>query len=138
MTDDERARHDLLARLEEVLGPEHAAQLMENLPPRPWSELVTKDDLAPVKADVAGLKTDVAELKTDVAGLKTDMSALRTEMNSGFTHLHEVMDLRFSEQSFRLEALVRERVDAQTKLLVFAIIGALLTTAGITVGSAAL
>lgn len=138
MTDAERARHDLLARLEEVLGPEQAATLMENLPPRPWSELVTKDDLGPVKADVAQLKTDVAQLKTDVAGLTTDVGGLRAEMRAEFAHLRETLDLRFAAQDARFEAFVRERVDGQTKLLVFSIIGALLTTAGIALGSAAL
>jgi hypothetical protein len=152
MRDDERARRELMVRLEEVLGPDQAATLMENLPPRPWSELATKDDLGPVqvdigvlkadvvvlKADVAGLKTDVAELKADVAGLKTDVGSLRAEMQAGFAHLGEVLDLRFAAQEARFEAFVRERIDSQTKLLVFAFVGALLTTAGIALGSAAL
>ncbi len=92
-------RAELLARLSEILGPKHAATLMENLHPRPWSELVTKADL------------------------------------EGF---EERLDLRFAAQTAQLEALVRERMDAQTKLLVFSLVGAVLTAAGIAIGSAAL
>jgi hypothetical protein len=42
---DERSRHELHVRLEEVLGPGPANTLMANLPPVPWSELATKHDL---------------------------------------------------------------------------------------------
>lgn len=145
MRDDERARRELMVRLEEVLGPDQAATLMENLPPRPWSELATKDDLDPLKADIGLLKADVVVLKVDVAGLKedvgvlkADVGSLRAEMHAGFAHLGEILDLRFAAQDARLEAFVRERIDSQTKLLVFAFVGALLTTAGIALGSAAL
>ncbi len=145
MDDDQRARRELMVRLEEVLGPDQAATLMENLPPRPWSELATKDDLRPLRADiellksdVGVLKSDVAVLKDDVGALKADLGSLRTEMHAGFAHLGEVLDLRFAAQDARFEAFVRERIDSQTKLLVFAFVGALLTTAGIALGSVAL
>jgi hypothetical protein len=42
---DERARHQLYLRLEEHLGPEAAATLMERLPPTGWAEVATKRDL---------------------------------------------------------------------------------------------
>lgn len=126
-----QGRADLLARLSEFLGPEHAAMLMESLPPQPWSELATKDDLVPIRDDIALLKSDVAVLKTDVTGLREDM-------NRRFDHLGETLELRFASQGDRLEALLRERIDAQTKLLVFSILGAVLTAAGIAIGSATL
>ena len=111
---------------------------MENLPPRPWSELATKDDLGPMKSDIALLTEDVRELKADVGELKADVGSLRTEMCAGFARLGEVLDLRFAAQDARFEAFVRERIDSQTKLLVFAFVGALLTTAGVALGSVAL
>jgi hypothetical protein len=131
MDEQGKGRADLLARLSELLGPEHAATLMESLPPRPWSELATKDDLVPISNDIALLKTDVAVLKTDVAGLREDV-------NRRFDHFGETLELRFASQGDRLEALLRERIDAQTKLLVFSILGAVLTAAGIALGSATL
>jgi len=42
---DERSRHQLYLRLEEALGPESAATLMEHLPPTGWAEVAMKRDL---------------------------------------------------------------------------------------------
>jgi hypothetical protein len=38
-------RHRLHVHLEQLLGPEDAATLMQDLPPTEWSELATKADL---------------------------------------------------------------------------------------------
>ncbi len=46
MAVDERARHQLFIKLEQVLGPEDAVTLMETLPPVGYAELATKQDLA--------------------------------------------------------------------------------------------
>jgi hypothetical protein len=138
-------RADLLARMSVLLGSEHAATLMESLHPRPWSELATKDDLVPIRDDIALLKSDVSVLRSDVAGLKTDVAVLKTDLtglredvNRRLDHLGETLELRFASQGDRLEALLRERIDAQTKVLVFSLMGAVLTAAGIAIGSAAL
>jgi hypothetical protein len=45
MAFDERTRHQLYLRLEEVLGPEEATILMEHLPPVGWADVATKRDL---------------------------------------------------------------------------------------------
>ena len=45
MAIDERARHRLYLRLEEVLGPEDAEVLMGHLPPVGWADVATKHDL---------------------------------------------------------------------------------------------
>jgi hypothetical protein len=45
MTVDERARHRLYRRLEEVLGTEEAGTLMAQLPPVSIQDLATKRDL---------------------------------------------------------------------------------------------
>lgn len=42
---DEAARHELRQALSSALGAEQAATLMEQLPPVPWDQLATKDDL---------------------------------------------------------------------------------------------
>ena len=41
----EEERHRLYLRLEEVLGREQAATLMEHLPPVGWADVATKRDL---------------------------------------------------------------------------------------------
>jgi hypothetical protein len=62
MSVDERARHRLYLRLEEVLGSEEAGTLMNHLPPTGWGDVATKQDLA--------------------QGLETLKHALRAEMES--------------------------------------------------------
>jgi len=46
MVVDERSRHELYRRLEEVLGPDAATTLIEHLPPVGWADVATKHDLA--------------------------------------------------------------------------------------------
>jgi len=46
MAVDERSRHELHRRLEEVLGPDPATTLIEHLPPVGWADVATKHDLA--------------------------------------------------------------------------------------------
>lgn len=45
MAVDEEARPLLHRKLEEVLGPQEAATLMEHLPPVGWADVATKHDL---------------------------------------------------------------------------------------------
>ena len=45
MAIDERDRHRLYDKLEEVLGPEEATILMAHLPPVGWADVATKRDL---------------------------------------------------------------------------------------------
>ncbi len=45
MAIDERSRHRMYLKLEEVLGSEEAATLMDHLPPVGWADVATKRDL---------------------------------------------------------------------------------------------
>jgi hypothetical protein len=103
MTISDHSRHSLHTRLEEVLGPDDAATLMEHLPPVGWADVATKRDLdhlgvvlrseiaqllAEVKADLAGVRAgltgDFAGVREEIGGLRTDLhreiSALRADM----------------------------------------------------------
>jgi hypothetical protein len=93
MAISEESRHHLYLRLEEVLGSEEAATLMEHLPPVGWADVATKRDIEglrdSIKHDIEGLrdsaKRDIEGLrdstKRDIEGLrdstKRDLEALR-------------------------------------------------------------
>src|SRR6266545_6037331 len=64
MTIDERSRHRLYLRLEEVLGQEEATVLMEHLPPVGWAEVATKRDLDTLRAEIE-LKLEAVEGRMD-------------------------------------------------------------------------
>jgi hypothetical protein len=61
MTVDERARHQLFVKLEEVLGAEEATTLMETLPPVGRMDVATRQDLVSLKHEI------LAELRQDIA-----------------------------------------------------------------------
>lgn len=92
MAIDERTRHQLFLRLEEVLGDEEANTLMEHLPPVGWADVATKHDL--------DLRFELAEERMQRA-VQEMGSTLRAEMN------------------------------AQARLLFFAIVGSMFTLASL-------
>jgi len=51
---DERARHRLYLKLEELLGPEEAGTLMDHLPPAGFANLATKDDVQALRSELLG------------------------------------------------------------------------------------
>ncbi|MCU1483546.1 MAG: hypothetical protein JWN67_292 [Actinomycetia bacterium] len=52
--------HRLHNRLEQLLGPEDAATLMEHLPPDEWNQLATKDDL---RTAIDGLRQEMRDFE---------------------------------------------------------------------------
>ena len=66
MAIDERSRHRLYQRLQEVLGEAEATVLMEHLPPVGWADVVTKRDL--------DLKLEAVEQRI--------LATVRAEMNA--------------------------------------------------------
>jgi hypothetical protein len=83
MTIDERTRHQLHGRLEEILGPEEAATLMSYLPPVGWADVATKHDLDVIRRDLDELRGDVQDLRrevrTDIDGLRSELIQLRSD-----------------------------------------------------------
>jgi uncharacterized membrane protein (DUF2068 family) len=79
MTISEQTRHEMYQRLEEVLGAEAAATLMEHLPPVGWADVATKRDLDVLRADFSLLRAD---LETTEHRLRAD---LRAELNAAIT-----------------------------------------------------
>jgi hypothetical protein len=100
---DERARHQLFLRLEEVLGSRPAETLMEMMPPVGWADVATKRDL--------DLGFEALEHKL--------LAAFRGEMLTAITAQTNV-------------------ASAQTRTLVLANLGAVLSTAALVVAAAKL
>jgi hypothetical protein len=62
---DERSRHQLHRKLDEVLGSEEATAMMELLPPVGWADVATKQDV-----------------RQEVQTLRLEMQALRHELHA--------------------------------------------------------
>jgi hypothetical protein len=110
MAVDERARHELFRRLDEVLGPDAATTLIEHLPPVGWADVATK----------------------------TDLAALERRMDTKFEAFELRMDARFAVVDGRFEALEHKLMDAfhrelidQTRTMLFGIVSVVLTMAAL-------
>ena len=103
---DERSRHQLYLRLEEVLGPEAATTLMEHLPPVGWADVALKRDL------------DALEHRLDLRfdAIDQRFGALEERIDQRFGALEERIDLRFDAMDQRFEAL-EERIDVRSEAL---------------------
>lgn len=54
-------RHRLHRRLDELLGPEDAATLMEHLPPNEWNQLATKADISELRQELRDFEGRITE-----------------------------------------------------------------------------
>jgi hypothetical protein len=68
----------MYTRLEEVLGADEAATLMEHLPPVGWADVATKRDLDTIRLEMRNL----------AAGLRAEMADLRGEVRSEIGNVH--------------------------------------------------
>ena len=107
MAINEESRHELYRRLEEVLGHQQAATLMEHLPPVGWADVATKRDL-----DALG-----AELRGEMRELRGEMRELRGEMHQ----LRGSFELRLADWS---------------RTIIYANLAAVLATAGLAFAAA--
>ena len=110
---DERARHELFLRLEEVLGPESAETLMEMMPPVGWADVATNRDL-----DALALRFEVTDQRIEASEHKV-LAAFRGELLAAVTAQSNV-------------------ISAQTRTLVMANVGAVLSVAVLAFGAARL
>ena len=110
MVVDERSRHELYRRLEEVLGPEAATTLIEHLPPVGWSDVATKHDLA-------GLEQRI-ELRFD-------------RIDERFDERFARVDERISAATSDLRATFEHALRSQTTTMVFGLVSVVLTMAAL-------
>ena len=117
MVVDERSRHELYRRLEEVLGPEAATTLIEHLPPVGWADVATRHDLAALEQRL-GLR--FARVEERFNAMDSHFRAAMSDLRATFEH-----ELRSQSNSFGHE------LRSQTTTMVFALVGVVLTMAAL-------
>jgi hypothetical protein len=125
MAIDERSRHQLHARLEEVLGPQEAAVLMEHLPPVGWADVATKRDL-----DHLGVL-----MKRDLEQFRSENQREHEALRADFKLEHEALEHKLMA-AFRGELLHQTRTFMLT--LWTAVVTAVLAVGGLAFAAARL
>lgn len=143
MTIDEQARHQLFARLDEVLGRDEAATLMAHLPPVGWADVATRHDLDTlrlvVQADIGSVRTDVGSLRQRVDDLaqRTDerFDAMATRTDERFDAMTAVFDARFETFEHRILGEMNKAFRDQTLAFFWGNLGQLVALAGIVIAA---
>lgn len=126
MAVDERSRHELYVKLQEVLGPEPATTFMEMTPPVGTGVATThevaavKQEVVAVRHEVGVLRQYVGVLKQDVGVLKQDVTSLRQEMGFMKVDLHKDIELLRFELLAALRGEINTALTSQMKSIVFA------------------
>ena len=115
MVVDERSRHQLYRRLEEVLGPEAATTLIEHLPPVGWADVATRHDLASLEQRI--------ELRF-------------AQVEERFEERFNAMDDRITVAASDLRATFEHELRSQTATMVLGLVGVVLTMAALAFGLA--
>ena len=153
MVVDERSRHELFRRLEQTLGEEAAATLMEHLPPVGWADVATRRDIDSLRADLraglADVRTEMADLRTDLrtemADLRTDTADLRTDLRTEMADLRtdtadlrtdlrtEMADVRAEVSGVRADfrGEIAAALTSQTRVIMFSMLGAIIAHGGL-------
>ena len=76
MAISDQTRHRLHQRLDEVLGSDDAATLMEHLPPVGWADVATKRDLEHLSLELRSeLRTELrTELHVELGAIRADLA----------------------------------------------------------------
>lgn len=126
MTVDERRRHELHERLDQVLDAGHADTLMALLPPVGWADVATNQDLDALEAR---MEAGFAELRAEIAGLRAEIAELRGEMRAEIAALRAEMHVEIAGlRGDLVDGLSQIRVELHRELRhqLWAILGVLL------------
>ncbi|HVM14206.1 MAG TPA: hypothetical protein VM287_07740 [Egibacteraceae bacterium] len=138
---DERARHELFSRVEEVLGPVPAETLFGYLPPVGWADVATKHDLLQLEERL-NARIGAVEERFDALEERLDarMDALEERQDARMEALEERHAARMEALEHRLIARMDERFAGQARAMaqqtwailvavLVALVGAVVTTA---------
>jgi len=110
MAISEESRQHLYLRLEEVLGREEAATLMEHLPPVGWADVATKRD---IDALAVATKRDIDAL---AVATKRDIDALAVATKRDIDALEAVTSHRFDALESKVATLAtREWIEHELR-----------------------
>jgi hypothetical protein len=131
MVVDDRSRHELYRRLEEVLGLEAATTLIEHLPPAGWADVATKHDLVNLEE----------RLELRFAGRFAAIDGRFDQVDERFNAIEERfkgLDWRFEGLDDRLRggmselrAAFERELRGQTTTMVFGLVSVVLTMAAL-------
>lgn len=107
MTISDQTRHRLHQRLDEVLGPDDAATLMEHLPPVGWADVATRRDLDHMAMQLRSeMGTGFDGVRSEVAiGLVGLRAEFRNEIGSLRTELHKELGALRGDMARQLPTL---------------------------------
>jgi hypothetical protein len=141
MVVDDRSRHELYRRLEEVLGLEAATTLIEHLPPVGWADVATKADLA-VLEERFELRFDriddrFSRIDDRFAQIDDRFSRIHdrfAQMDDRFTALDETIAMRFESSENRMKAAFEHELRGQAITLFWAQVTVVMTMAALAFG----
>lgn len=129
MAISEQLPHQLYSRLEQVLGREEAAALIEYFPPQGWNDVVRKADLDAIASELR------SEMRVLSAELRGEISDLRAELHEQIGGVRgEIGSVRGEIGSVRAEiGSLRAEMRTQTRSLFLSLVGLQITGAGMAV-----
>lgn len=126
---DERARHELFLRLEQILGRNPAETLMEMMPPVGWADVATKRDLDALEQRIS-LRFEALDLRFEAQDQKFET------FDQKFETLEHKLLAAFRGELLNAVTAQTNVISAQTRTLVLANLGAVLSTAALAFGAA--
>jgi hypothetical protein len=138
MVVDDRSRHELYRRLEEVLGLEAATTLIEHLPPAGWAEVATKHDLANLEERLelrsagrfAAVDGRFDRIDERFGAIEERFKGLE-ERFKGLDWRFEGLDDRLKGGMADLRAAFEHELRGQTTTMVFGLVSVVLTMAAL-------
>ncbi len=143
MSIDEQARRELHDRLEEALGPAPAGTLMASLPPQGWADLATKGVLERLEERfTARLDAMDERFPVRLNAMDERLTTGFDAMGERFDALEERFDLKLGSSANELRADFRGEITAaitaQTRTVILALFGTLLSSGGLVLAAARL
>jgi hypothetical protein len=105
MPADEKTRLRIRQRLIELMDEQAADAMMESMPPIPWTDLATKDDIAQLTARMGGIDTRLDNFSDSVDDRFDRVDAQFDRLNAQFGNLSDSVDTRFDTVGTRLDSL---------------------------------